>query len=259
MKDLNKVNWTSFKTIIRKEVVRFLRIWPQTLLPSAITMTLYFIIFGSFIGSQIGDIQGFTYMQFIVPGLIMMAMITNSYSNVTSSFFGAKFQRNIDELLVSPTRPMTIILGYVFGGVLRGFLVGVAVLIVASFFTDLSIHSLPLLLGFAFVTTFLFSTIGLVNGMFAKKFDDVSIVPTFILTPLIYLGGVFYSISALPEFWQNISRLNPILYMINGFRYSFIGISDINVGYALSASVIFSIVLLIVTHSLLKKGVGLKQ
>jgi len=259
MKDLNRVNWISFKTIIRKEVIRFLRIWPQTLLPSAITMTLYFIIFGNFIGSQIGEIQGFTYMQFIVPGLIMMAMITNSYSNVTSSFFGAKFQRNIEELLVSPTRPMTIILGFVLAGVLRGFLVGIVVLIVASFFTDLVVQNALLLIGFAFVTCFLFSTIGLLNGMFAKKFDDVSIVPTFILTPLIYLGGVFYSIAALPEIWQNVSRLNPILYMINGFRYSFIGISDINVLYAFSASVIFSVVLLIVTHSLLKKGVGLKN
>ena len=256
---LAKVNWISFQTIIRKEVVRFLRIWPQTILPSAITMTLYFIIFGTFIGSQIGDIQGFSYMQFIVPGLIMMAIITNSYSNVTSSFFGSKFQRNIEELLVSPTKPMTILLGYIFGGVLRGLLVGLAVLIVASFFTDLVVQNYFLLIGFVFVTSFLFSTIGFINGMFAKKFDDVAIIPTFVLTPLTYLGGVFYSITALPEFWQSVSKLNPILYMINGFRYSFIGISDINVGVSFVTSVVFSILLLAFSHNLLKKGIGLKN
>lgn len=254
-----KGNYIAFRTILRKEIVRFMRIWPQSLLPSVITMSLYFVIFGNFIGSQINDINGFTYMQFIVPGIIMMAVITNSYSNVVSSFFGNKFQRSVEELLVSPTSNLTVVLGYISGGVVRGLLVGALVLGVATFFTELAIFNLGFIILFVFLTSVLFSLAGLMNGIFAKKFDDVSIIPTFVLTPLTYLGGVFYSVSLLPEFWQNVSRLNPILYMVNGFRYGFLGISDINVWFALGISVVFIVVLFWGNLYLMKKGIGLKN
>jgi len=250
---------TAFATIFRKEIVRFTRIWPQTILPSVVTMTLYFVIFGRFIGSQIGSINNFTYMQFIVPGLVMMAVITNSYSNVVSSFFGSKFQRSIEELLVSPTPDYIIILGYVCGGAARGISVGAAVTITSLFFEPLTIHNLTFTILYISLTAFLFSLAGFMNSIFARKFDDISIIPTFVLTPLTYLGGVFYSISLLPPFWQLISKANPILYMINGFRFGFLGVSDVNVFLGLGISIFFVITLFFVNLYLLKKGIGLKE
>ncbi len=255
----SKEIFTAFLTIFRKEIVRFTRIWPQTILPSVITMTLYFVIFGKFIGSQLGNINGYTYMQFIVPGLVMMAVITNSYSNVVSSFFGSKFQRSVEELLVSPTPDYIIILGYVSGGTARGITVGLAVTITSLFFEPLNIHNPGFTIIYIFITSFLFSLAGFMNSIFAKKFDDISIIPTFVLTPLIYLGGVFYSISLLPKFWQTISMANPVLYMINGFRFGFLGISDVNVFLGLVISMFFVVTLFLANLYLLKKGVGLKE
>jgi len=252
-------NLIAFKTIFRKEIVRFMRIWPQTLLPSAITMALYFVIFGNFIGSQIDNIQGFTYMQFIVPGLVMMSVITNAYTNTVSSFFGNKFQKSIEELLVSPTSNVTIILGYVAGGVARGLIVGAVVLGVSLFFTKIIIHNLALVILFVFLTSVLFALAGLINGILSKKFDDIAIIPTFVLTPLTYLGGVFYSIALLPEIWQTVSKANPILYLVNGFRFGFLGISDINVNFALVMAVVFIIILFMANLRLMNKGIGLKE
>lgn len=221
--------WVAFSTIVRKEVHRFMRIWVQTLLPPAITMSLYFVIFGTLIGSRIGEMGGFDYMSFVVPGLIMMAVITNSYSNVVSSFYSAKFQHSVEELLVSPTPNYIILLGYTLGGVARGLAVGFIVTIMSLFFTDLQIHSLPVTVLVVLMTSVLFSLMGFVNAVYADSFDHISIVPTFVLTPLTYLGGVFYSISMLPEFWQGVSQLNPVLYMVNAFRFGILGVSDINV------------------------------
>ena len=249
----------SLGTIVRKEVTRFLRIWSQTLLPSVVTMTLYFIIFGHFIGSRIQGINGFSYINFIVPGIIMMAVITNSYANVVSSFFSAKFQKSIEEILVSPTPAWAIIVGYCLGGIARGLAVGLLVSLVALFFTKLVIHSYLIIILFFLLTTIVFSLMGFLNGIFAKKFDDVSIVPTFILTPLTYLGGVFYSVQLLPPLWQKISLLNPILYMVNGFRYGFLGYSDIPVYIGLLILTVLMIVLFWVNLVLMKKGVGLRH
>lgn len=257
------MDWTkiiiAYQTITRKECVRFLRIWTQTLLPSVMTMVLYYVIFGSFIGSQIAPIHGYTYMQFIVPGLVMMAVITNAFSNVVSSFYGAKFQRNLEELMVSPTPHWVVIAGYVTGGVLRGLLVGALVLGVALFFTKLVVHSVLLTILFILLTSVMFSLAGLLNGIFAKSFDGVSIVPTFVLTPLTYLGGVFYSISALPPFWQTVSQANPILYMVNGFRYGLLGISDVSPNLSLSILVGFCLALLIANLYIFNKGYGLRS
>ncbi|WP_417617299.1 ABC transporter permease [Oceanisphaera sp.] len=219
--------YVAFKSILRREIVRFGRIWVQTLVPPAITMTLYFVIFGNLIGSRIGEMDGFSYMAFIVPGLIMMSVITNSYSNVASSFYSSKFQHNVEELLVAPVPTYVIIAGYVGGGVIRGLLVGLIVSLVSLFFVDLHIEHLFSVIFTVFLTAVLFSLAGLLNAIFARSFDDVSIIPTFILTPLTYLGGVFYSISLLPEFWQGVSQVNPVLYMVNAFRYGFLGISDV--------------------------------
>ncbi len=249
----------AFSTIIRKEISRFTRIWAQTLLPPAITMTLYFVIFGNLIGSRIGEMGGFTYMQFIVPGLIMMSVITNSYSNVVSSFYGARFQRSIEELLVSPTPNWLILSGFVLGGVARGLTVGLIVTVLSLFFTDLQLHNLGITILVVFMTSVLFAIGGFINAMFARSFDDISIVPTFILTPLTYLGGVFYSISLLPEFWQGVSMLNPILYMVNTFRYGILGVSDIDVVYALSAVAVFIIALFSLALNLLNKGKGIRS
>ncbi len=246
-------------TIMYKETIRILRIWVQTLLPPVITMTLYFVIFGALIGSQISDIQGFTYMQFIVPGIIMMSIIMNSYMNTSGSFFGNKWQRNIEELLVSPTPNAVIILGYVWGGMFRGLLVGSIVTIVSLFFTRLAIHNIWVILIFVLMSSFVFSLAGLLNGLFAKKFDDISIIPTFILTPLTYLGGVFYSISLLPEFWQGVSKINPIIYIVDGFRYGFLGISDINIWFGLMMLLLFAVVLFSICLYLFKKGIGLRN
>ncbi|MBY4675440.1 ABC transporter permease [Marinobacterium arenosum] len=250
--------FTAFSTIVHREVRRFLRIWGQTLLPPAITMTLYFIIFGNLIGSRIGEMGGFNYMEYIVPGLIMMSVITNSYGNVVSSFFSTKFQRNIEELLVSPVPNWIILWGYVFGGVARGLAVGLIVTLLSMFFTDLQVQNLGLTVLVVVLTAVLFALGGFINAMYAQSFDDVSIVPTFILTPLTYLGGVFYSIQLLPEFWQNVSMLNPILYMVNTFRYGILGVSDINVGFALAAIMAFIVGLALLAGHLLNKGTGIR-
>jgi ABC-2 type transport system permease protein len=253
------VNTISLLTIVKKEVRRFLRIWTQTLLPSAVTQTLYFLIFGGFIGSQIANINGVPYMQFIVPGLVMMAVITNAYSNSVSSFFGAKFQRNIEELLVSPTPNWVIILGFTIGGALRGVMVGIIVFLVSFLFTQTPIFSFPIILLFITLTSIAFALAGLTNGLYAKTFDDVSIVPTFVLTPLTYLGGVFYSISRLPEPWITISKFNPIVYMVDGFRYGFFGKSEISVVYSGGLLVVLVAVLFGVNLYLLNKGTGMRS
>jgi ABC-2 type transport system permease protein len=254
-----KENLIAFNSIVIKEITRFLRIWTQTLLPSAITSILYFLIFGSLMGARIGDMNGVSYMQYIVPGLIMMAVINNAYTNVVFSFFSAKFQRNIEELLVSPTPNIFILLGYISGGVLRGLMAGAAVTIIALFFTDLPIVNWWLTVLVAALTALLFSTAGLINAIYANSFDDVNIVPTFILSPLIYLGGVFYSIHMLPDIWKGISLMNPILYMVNAFRYSLLNISDINIVTAMSLIVGLAIVLFFWALYLLQKGIGLRK
>ncbi len=253
------LNWIGLKTIVRKEIVRVIRIWIQTVVPPAITMTLYFIIFGNLIGRRIGEMGGFDYMQYIAPGLIMMSVITNSYGNVVSSFFGAKFARHLEEMLVSPISNATIIIGHVAGGVLRGLLVGFLVTIVALFFTRLDVAHPFITISIIILSSAVFALAGFINAVFAKKFDDISIVPTFVLTPLTYLGGVFYSISLLPEFWQNVSLANPIIYMVNAFRYGILGISDISIGYAYMIVVIFVVGLFTVSLLLLNRGVGIRE
>ena len=253
-----KVFLTAYWTIVIKEVSRFMRIWVQTIIPPAVSMTLYFLIFGNLIGSRIGTMSGHSYIQYIAPGLIMMSIINNSYANVVSSFFGAKFQRHIEEMLVAPIPDFVILSGYITGGVARGIIVGIAVTIVAMFFTSLHIHNYYIIILVVLMTSILFSLAGFINGMFAKKFDDISIIPTFILTPLIYLGGVFYSINLLPEFWRMISRLNPILYMVNTFRYGLLGVSDINLVTAFLIITAFIIILFVFSLYLLHTGKGLK-
>jgi ABC-2 type transport system permease protein len=248
----------ALKAIAIKEVLRFSRIWIQTVLPPVITTALYFIIFGNLIGPRIGEMDGFGYMEFIIPGLIMMAVITNSYANVVSSFYGSKFQRHIEEMLVSPVPNYIILIGYISGGVARGLTVGVAVTIVSLIFHPLNIHSLWVMLSMIILTAILFSLAGLINGVYAKSFDDISIVPTFILTPLTYLGGVFYSISMLPEFWQHLSLANPILYMVNAFRYGFLGTSDISLTTSYAISIAFIVVLYLFSLHLLRKGHGIR-
>ena len=249
----------AFSTILIKECNRFLRIWLQTILPPAISMGLYFVIFGHLIGPRIGQMGGFSYMQYIAPGIIMMAVITNAYSNVTSSLFGAKFQRHIEEILVAPVPNVLILAGYVCGGICRGLCVAALVTVVASFFTDLHVHSYAVTLAVVLLTSTLFSLGGFINAIFARKFDDISIVPTFVLTPLTYLGGVFYSIDLLPEFWRHLSLLNPILYMVNAFRYGILGVSDIALSQAFA--VIGGLVVLLTAWSmyLLERGVGLRS
>lgn len=251
-------NWISFISIARKEMIRIFRIWVQTLVPPVITITLYFIIFGSLIGSQLGDIDGYDYMAFIAPGLIMMAIITNSYANTVSSFFSTKFQRNIEELLVSPTPNWVMVFGYVAGGMTRGLCVGLLVSLVSLIFVRLPLFNIPFIILFALLTSFVFSLAGLINGIFAKNFDDISIIPTFVITPLTYLGGVFYSISLLPEFWQTLSKANPVVYMIGGFRYGFLGIADISVWLGLGMLLLFAVGLFLLTLSLLEKGTGVR-
>ena len=253
-------NLIALQTIVRREIVRIMRIWTQTLIPPAITMTLYFVIFGKLIGSRIGNIQGeFSYMQYIVPGLVMMSIITNSYGNISSSFFGAKFQRSVEEMLVSPMSNWVILLGYVTGAVARGLVVGLLVLLIALFFTHLQIaHILITLLSVLFGAT-IFSLAGFVNAIYAKKFDDIALVPTFVLTPLTYLGGVFYSVNMLSEPWQAISRINPILYMVNAFRFGVLGISDVHIGVAFGVMLLFVVGLSWIALNLLKRGVGLRS
>ena len=252
-------NRVALYTLVRKEVVRVARIWIQTIVPPAITMTLYFIIFGNLIGRRIGEMGGFDYMQYIAPGLIMMSVITNSHGNVVSSFFGAKYGKHIEEMLVSPMSNATIIIGHVAGGVIRGLMVGALVTMIALGFTSLNVEHPLITISMVLLTSIVFALLGFVNAVFAKKFDDISIIPTFVLTPLTYLGGVFYSISLLPEFWQTVSRANPILYMVNAFRYGILGVSDIGIGFAYLIVSIFVVGLFTLNLVLLNRGIGIRE
>lgn len=252
-------NLIAFKTIIVKEVMRFLRIWVQTLIPPAIMMTLYFVIFGNLIGSKIGDMDGFDYIDYIIPGLIMMSVITNSYSNVVAAFFNAKMYGHVQEMLISPIPNHVILLGYIGGGMARGILVGIIVTIVSLFFSDLNIKHPFITIGILLMTSMLFSIAGFINAVYAKNFDDITIVPTFVLTPLTYLGGVFYSINLLPDFWQTVSLANPVLYMVNGFRYGILGESDINPWVSFVLIIIFTAALYYLAYQLLKKGIGTRS
>jgi len=254
-----QLNLTALGTIVRREVMRILRIWGQTLVPPAITMTLYFLIFGGLIGSRIGTLDGIRYMDFIVPGLVMMAVIQNSYGNISSSFFGAKFGRHVEELLVSPMPNWVILWGYVSGAVLRGLLVGIIVLIIAMFFTEVRIPHPVITLTTVLLGATIFSLAGFVNAVYAKKFDDVAIVPTFILTPLTYLGGVFYSVKLLPAWAEAATHANPIFYMVNAFRYGLLGVSDVPVWVAYALMLGFVAALAAVALWLLQRGVGLRS
>ncbi len=250
--------YIAFETIVIKEVRRFTRIWLQTLVPPAITISLYFVIFGNLVGRRIGDMGGFDYMEFIIPGLIMMAVIQNSYSNVVSSFFSHKFQRSVEELLVSPVPNFIILSGFVVGGMVRGLLVGGIVTAMSLFFIDLEIQHPLLTVSVVLLTALVFSLAGFINALFANSFDDISIIPTFVLTPLIYLGGVFYSSALLPDFWRGISAANPIFYMVNTFRYGLLGVSDVPVGVAFMILTGFTIALFIACLVLLNRGTGLR-
>ena len=254
-----RLNIVALQTVVRKEIVRVLRIWIQTVVPPAIMMTLYFIIFGNLIGRRIGTMDGFDYMQFIAPGLIMMSVITNSYGNVVSSFFGAKFGRHLEEMLIAPMSNATIIIGHVAGGVLRGVLVGLLVTIIALFFTKLEVRHPFITISIVLLSSTVFALAGFINAVFARKFDDIAIVPTFILTPLTYLGGVFYSISLLPEFWQKVSLANPILYMVNAFRYGILGVSDIGIARAYGILLVFVVVLFLACQQLMRRGIGIRE
>lgn len=248
----------AFSTILIKEMRRFLRIWVQTILPPMITTALYFVIFGKMIGSQLAPISGYSYMDFIVPGLIMMTVISNSYANVVSSFYGSKFQRYIEELLIAPIPLSLILIGFVAGGVARGLIVGVMVTLVAAFFVDIQLHNIWVTLSVLLLTATLFSLAGFINAIFANSFDDISIIPTFVLVPLTYLGGIFYSVNMLPDIWQTISLANPILYMINTFRFGMLGISDISLFTAYAVIIAFIVMLYSYSLWLLKHGVGLR-
>ena len=250
----------AYRTIVRKEIRRFTRIWVQTLIPPVITISLYYVIFGTLIGSRIGTMGGVDYMAFVVPGLVMMAVINNSYSNVVSSFYSAKFTKSIEELQVSPTPNYIILLGYVSGGALRGLLVGLLVSLISFFFTELHIQHPFITISVILLTAILFSIAGLINAIYANSFDDISIIPTFVLTPLTYLGGVFYSISLLPAFWQNVSLLNPVLYMVSTFRYGILGGEpDVNLAAAFSGMVFFLLVAFYYSLYLLEKSQRLRS
>lgn len=251
--------WVAFLTIVVREVRRFTRIWVQTLLPPAITMALYFVIFGSLIGSRIGVMGGYDYMQYIVPGLVMMAIITNAYANVVSSFFSIKFQHSIEELLVSPVPNNIILGGFVAGGVIRGMMVGVIVTALSLPFAHLEIHNFGIMLLVVFLTTIVFSLGGFINAIYATKFDDISVVPTFILTPLTYFGGVFYSLDMLPPFWQTLSLVNPIVYMVNAYRYGILGVSDVPVGLSIGMLCLFACGLYLWAITLLNRGTGIRK
>lgn len=254
--------WIAFYTIIRKDVVKMFRIWVQTFLPPVVTSVLYFLVFGTVLGSQIGDMQGVPYMTFVVPGLIMLAIVTSSYANTSFTFFSSKFfGRSIDELLVSPMPPWLMIAGFVGAGVVRGVMVGLLVFLVSLFFTGLDIasHNIFIALLFAILTAVIFSLAGLVNGIYAKSIDGINIVPTFVLTPLVYLGGIFYSVHALPSWWQTITYADPLFYLINGFRYGFLGISDISLSISLSVLLGITFILLAINWYLIRTGLGLKN
>lgn len=249
----------AYLTIARKEIKRFTRIWVQTIIPPVVMVALYFVIFGNLIGQRIGQMDGMPYIDFIMPGLVMMSIITNSYANVVSSFYGAKYSRHIEEMQVAPVPNLVILLGFVTGGIARGLCVGVAVTVVSLLFTDFSMHNPFVVLLVALLTSCLFAMAGLVNAIFANSFDDISIVPTFVLTPLTYLGGIFYSIKMLPEFWQQASLGNPILYMVNNFRYGFRGVTDIDLSTALLVILSFNGVLFVFSLVLLGRGTGTRQ
>lgn len=249
----------AFRTLLTREILRFLRIWLQTVVPAAVTTGLYFVIFGNLIGSQLRGIGGVSYIEYIVPGIILMGIITNAYANVVSSFYMSKFAHFVEEMLVSPMPDALILIGYVAGGVARGLVVGVVVTLVAMFFTPLEVHNAAVLVAVVLLTAILFSLGGFINAIYAKSFDDISIIPTFVLTPLIYLGGIFYSLDMLPAFWQKVSLANPILYMINAMRYGMLGVSDINVTVALLMIVGFVVVLFAYSLFLLRRGVGLRD
>ena len=251
--------WIGFRTILAREWGRILRIWGQTILPSAVTATLYFVIFGSLIGRRIGPMGGFDYMQYIAPGLIMMAVITNSYANVVSSFFSAKFQRFLEEISVSPLPNWIIVAGYVGGGMLRGLMVGAVVTIVSLQFTPLQVHHLPAILAAVFLTSAIFALGGFLNAVFAKNFDQVNWIPTFILTPLTYFGGVFYSVSLLPAWAQKVSVVNPVLHMVGAFRYGFLGTSDVDVGRAFVIMTLAAVGMFWVAVVLMNRGVGMRE
>jgi ABC-2 type transport system permease protein len=252
-------DWIGYRTIVAREFGRIVRIWGQTLVPPAVTATLYFIIFGGLIGTRVGTMGGFGYMQYIAPGLIMMSVITNSFGNVVSSFFGARFGKHVEELLVSPLPNWLIVAGYVSGGVVRGLLVGTVVAAVALVFTHLQVHHWALIVAAVLLTSIVFSLGGFINAVFAKNFDHISWFPTFILTPLTYFGGVFYSISLLPGWAQTVSHLNPILYMVNGFRYGFLGVSDVDVGVAFAIMIGFAVALFALACTLMYRGIGIRE
>lgn len=252
--------WISFYTIVRKDAVRMIRIWPQTFLPSIVTSTLYFLIFGSFLGSRIGSVQGVSYIAFVVPGLVMLGVVMNSYANTSFTMFSSKFfNRNIDEILVSPTPPWVLIAGFVAGGVLRGVATGVLVLGVALFFTRLAVSNVFVVALFLALTSVIFALGGLVNGVYATSIDGINIVPTFVLTPLVYLGGVFYSAQTLPGFWGALTKADPVFYLINGFRYGFLGVADVSIWLSIGLLVFFALVLLFVAWYLIRTGLGLRQ
>ncbi len=252
--------WISFSTIVRKDVTRMLRIWPQTFLPALVTSTLYFLIFGALLGSRIGAIHGVPYIAFVVPGLVMLQVVMNSYTNVAFVMFSSKFfNRSIDEVLVSPTPPSILIAGFIMGGIIRGAATGLLVLAVSLVFAPLAIHNLFAALAFLFLTSLIFALGGLVNGVYAKSIDGINIVPTFVLTPLVYLGGVFYSASALPGIWATLTRFDPIFYIVNGFRYGFLGIADAPLLLSLGVLLALAAVLLGVNWYLLTTGLGLRQ
>jgi ABC-2 type transport system permease protein len=257
--NLGRARWIGFKTIIIREYGRIVRIWGQTLVPPAVTATLYFIIFGSLIGRRVGAMGGFDYMMYIAPGLIMMSVITNSYANVVSSFFGAKFGKHVEELLVSPLPNWIIVLGYVSGGIIRGLMVGAVVAVVTLLFTHLHVHHVLVIVSAVLLTSVVFALGGFINAVFAKNFDQVNWIPSFVLTPLTYFGGVFYSVSLLPEWAQKLSLANPILYMVNAFRYGFLGTSDVNVVLAFAIMSIAAIILFGVALTLLNRGTGIRD
>ncbi len=250
--------WIAYKTIVVKEILRFSRIWVQTIFPPIITTSLYLLIFGGLMGERIGDMQGVDYLHFIIPGIILMTVIQNSYANTVASFFLAKFNHSIEELLISPVSYWVILLGYISGGIARGFTVGLGVFIAISFFVDLQIYNVWIVLITFLLTAILFSLAGFINAVFAQSFDDISIVPTFILMPMTYLGGMFYSVEILPEFWQTLSKFNPIYYMVDSFRMGFLGSSTTDFWISMTVLSSMILVLAVVAFYLLKKGVNIK-
>lgn len=256
---ISMVNWIAFKTLVVKEIRRFMRIWIQTIVPPAVSAVLYMTIFGTLIGTRIGQMDGHPYINFVVPGIIMMSIITNSYSNAVSSFFGAKFQNSIEEMLIAPIHNWVILAGFVVGGVCRGLAVGALVAAVSMFYTRITIENPLITIMVVVLTSTLFAIGGVINSVYAKSFDDISIIPNFVLTPLTYLGGIFYSVKLLPDFWYGVSLLNPVLYMINGFRYGILGSSDFPIWWSFFIIVVFIIVLAAIALHLMNKGVGIKS